>query len=272
MPLPRVVILLFLSLVFVLRALAQSMPTMNVVNRMTIIESRGIYGTVFSVDVDNREYWITAKHVLTGAKHPPYGTISDKLRSVRLLDTRSREERWSTVDMSVIDTGNDIDIVVLAPAKPQLQNPLPSVRATFEGVMLGADCEFLGYPSATKGVWSANGPDGKFQWMPFVKHCFLSSFEEQVTKAVMLDGFNNLGFSGGPVIYRTGRDQQIIAVISGIVTEPAEVIPSVATKKSTQRSLQSRKGKVDANSGFVVAYSIDAAINAIRKNPQGALR
>jgi hypothetical protein len=27
-------------------------------------------GTIFSIDVDGREYWITAKHILTGARHP----------------------------------------------------------------------------------------------------------------------------------------------------------------------------------------------------------
>lgn len=44
---------------------AQSPPTFNVLTRMTIVHARYGYGTTFSIDVDKREYWITAKHILT---------------------------------------------------------------------------------------------------------------------------------------------------------------------------------------------------------------
>ena len=88
----------------------------------------------------------------------------------------------------------------------------------------------------------------------------------------MLDGLNNPGFSGGPVIFRTGADQRIIAVISGFVTEPAEVIPAVAKATTEKKPAQHQKEKVEANSGFMVAYTIDPAVEAIRKNPIGPLR
>ena len=53
-------------------------PTGNILGRVLMVESRYFRGTTFSLDVDGREYWITAKHILTGAKHPPYGSIKSK--------------------------------------------------------------------------------------------------------------------------------------------------------------------------------------------------
>ena len=92
------------------------------------------------------------------------------------------------------------------------------------------------------------------------------------TRVLILDGVNNPGFSGGPVVYRTGPDQQILAVVSGIVTEPADVIPSLSGDKTAEKPPKHRKSKVDENAGFIVAYSIDTAIDAIKKNPVGPLR
>jgi hypothetical protein len=270
-PLSRLAILLSV-LALVSTAGGQSPPTNNVLTRMTIVQSNYGSATAFSIDVDSREYWITAKHVLTGAEHPPYGKITARSAVLRLLDPGAEHERWLSVNFSVLDTGKDIDIVVLAPPAPILQNPMPSVKTTAAGVLLGGDCEFLGYPSATRSAWSASLPEGKSYWMPYVKHCFVSSLPGRENTVLILDGVNNPGFSGGPVVYHTGPDQQIIAVISGIVTEPAEVIPSLAVSKPVKKPKQPRKEKVDANSGFIVAYSIDTAIEAIHKEPIGPLR
>jgi hypothetical protein len=216
-------------------AFAQSAPTNNVLSRMSIVKSNYGTGTAFSIDVDGREYWITAKHVLTGAKRPPYGTITTKKATLQILDPAAKNERWIPVNFSVLDVGKDIDIVVLAPPIPLLPNPLPSVKTTIAGVVLGGECEFLGFPSATGSAWSASFEEGKSYWMPYVKHCFISSLPGLATRVLILDGLNNPGFSGGPVIYRTGSEQQIIGVISSIVTEPSEVISSLATSKSVSR-------------------------------------
>jgi hypothetical protein len=272
MPLSRLWGALLLPLAFASITFAQSTPTNNVLTRMTIIKSRYGSGTAFSIDVDQREYWITAKHILTGAKHPPYGVVTRKSESLSLLDPGAQEERWTPVKFFVIDAGKDIDIVILAPPTPVLRNPLPSVKTTLGGTFLGGDCEFLGFPSATGSAWAAPMPDGKFYWMPYVKHCYVSSLPSVGTRVLVLDGVNNPGFSGGPVVSRTGPDQQIIAVVSGIVTEPSEVLPSLVPKKPPNASAQQRKEKVEANSGFIIAYAIDSAIEAIRKNPIGPER
>jgi hypothetical protein len=78
--------------------------------------------------------------------------------SLRILDPGAQGERWLPVNFSVIDTGNDIDVVVLAPPEPLLKNPLPSLSCWLAGMFLGGDCEFLGFPYG--GGWRANFDNG----------------------------------------------------------------------------------------------------------------
>ena len=258
-------------------ALAQpAAPTNNVLTRMTMVESHYGRGSTFSIDVDNREYWITAKHVLTGAEHPPYGSITAKSVSLRLLDPGGEGEQWIPVTFMVIDPGKDIDIVALAAPKPILANPLPSVPADLTGLILGGECEFLGFPYG--GGWRARYDNGQFR-MPFVKRCTVSALSQEDKPILVLDGINNNGFSGGPVIVNTGTNQRIVGVVSGYHTEPAEIVFS----SSASRNLKSKtsqcaapvphpRGTVNLNSGFIIAYGINYATDAIKKNPIGPLR
>ncbi len=258
-------------------ALAQpAPPTMNILTRTLMIESSHGRGSVFSIDVDEREYWITAKHVLTGAEHPPYGSITNKSVAVRILNPGAQGEEWLPVNFSVIDVGQGVDIVVLAAPQPILDKPVPSLTTTSAGVMMGADCEFLGYPFG--GGWRATWDNGHSYWMPFTKHCTVSTLTFGEPKIYVLDGINNKGFSGGPVVYHTGGDQKIIAVVSGYILEPAEIIssiqdkPVVLGKTSKKDAKPAGKGAVQMNSGFIIAYAISPAIEAIHRNPIGPLR
>lgn len=249
-------------------ALAQSAPpTNNVLTRMLMIESRYGRGSTFSIDVDGREYWITAKHILTGAEHPPYGSIRSKSASLSVLNPGAEGEQWLQMNFSVIDAGDDIDIAVLAPPRPLLENPLPSA-ATSAQVMLGGDCEFLGYPYG--GGWRARWEDGRSFWMPYVKHCTVSALFNGEPRVLILDGINNAGFSGGPVIYQTGPEQKIIGVVSGYHFEPTDVISSAV--KNIPVKKPGTRLKVNLNSGFIIAYDISYANEAIAKNPIGPLR
>jgi hypothetical protein len=252
----------------------QATPTFNILTRMTMIESHYGRGTTFSIDVDHREYWITAKHILTGAKHPPYGAVTSKSVLLSILDpTAQGPERWLPVNFSVIDAGKDIDIVILAPPNPLLKNPLPSIPAS-DSALIGGDCAFLGFPYG--GGWRGRFDNGQSYWMPFIKHCGLSALPDVEPKFMVLDGINNEGFSGGPVIYKTGPEQQVLAVISGYLQEPTDVFASATTKKvpakTSEPSKPVRRLRVNLNSGFIIAYSISYAMDAIHRNPIGPLR
>jgi|SRR5579863_7774833 len=266
----RGALLALLAFVGVLASAQQATPTTNILTRIVMVESSYGRGSTFSLDVDGREYWITAKHILTGARHPPYGAVPSKSVSLKILDPdASQEERWLTVEFSVIDPGNDIDIVVLAPPEPLLKNPIPSLPGDSTGIVLGGDCEFLGFPYG--GGWRAPFDNGRFFWMPFVKHCNVSALASNVEPRIwVLDGINNEGFSGGPVISRTGAEQKVFGVVSGYHLEPTEVVSSAAAKRPapTPRSHL----KVNLNSGFIIAYDISYAIQAIQKSPIGPTR
>lgn len=260
-------------------ALAQlASPTETVLYRVLMVESKYGRGSIFSLDVDRRKYWITAKHILTGAKHPPYRSITSKSVSLRILNPGAQGEQWLPVNFSVLDPGNDIDVVVLVPPEPLLDNPFPSVPADSDHVLLGGDCEFLGFPYG--GGWRAtfDRNRGSF-WLPYVKHCTVSTLATGEPRILVLDGINNAGFSGGPVIVRTGPEQKIIAVISGYLTEPTDVIPTAAgklapmkTSPNARKPARHSKGTVNVNSGFIIAFDIKYAVEAINKSPIGPLR
>jgi hypothetical protein len=266
---------------------ASAQPTANILTRISMVESAFVRGTVFSLDVDKREYWITAKHVLTGAEHPPYGTIKSKSERLRIL----QGEQWLTVEFSVLDPGEDIDIVVLAPPHLLLSNPLASLPPSQNGVMMGGNCQFLGYPYGEG--WPVKFNEGTLTWLPYVKNCGVSALPQGEKRYWTLDGINNVGFSGGPVTYLTGPQQQVFAVVSGYLTEPADVITSPlpgppappkppappqppAQRKSSQAKSAKEQGKtkqlVNVNSGFIIAFDIQYAIDAIHKSPIGPLR
>ena len=68
-----------LALLFFHTALAAAQSaalTYNVLIRVLMVRSQFDYGTILSIDVDQKEYWLTAKHGLTGAQHPPCGSFA----------------------------------------------------------------------------------------------------------------------------------------------------------------------------------------------------
>lgn len=261
-------------------------PTADALTRTFMVQTATERGTIFSIDVDGREYWITAKHLLKGLKHPPYGEFKEKSATVQILNPGVAKQQWLKETFTVIDPGNNIDILVLVPSQLLLDKPLP--LSVGENVPLGGDCEFLGFPYG--GGWSTT-IDGKFMWLPYMKHCTVSGRFQDSSKGSpdnaivwVLDGINNLGFSGGPMLYSTGAQQRVFAVVSGYQTEPAEVLPeapsipvptglpSNAPVSSAKKSKIAGKEVVNVNSGFIVAFDLSAAVKAIRKNPIGPMR
>jgi hypothetical protein len=122
-------------------------------------------------------------------------------------------------------------------------------------------------------------------WLPYIKHCTPSArLQEKGLEIWVLDGINNEGFSGGPVLYAAGANQEVFAVISGFHQEPLEVLPAPKPgEKQTSsippapelpgtKSKEPEKEIVNANSGFILAFDIGPAIKAIQDDPIGPLR
>jgi len=236
-----------------------------------MIQSKFFRGTAFSIDIDGREYWVTARHILTGAKKKPYGKVAENALELKLLnpgvkvlDPVGRGEEWISIKFTVLQPSTDVDVVVLVPANPIVPGGTKSPPANSIGLTFGGNCEFLGFPYG--GGWKGKFADGKMYWFPFTKHCTVSGMDQEA-RLWILDGINNIGFSGGPVILGTGDNLKIVAVVSGYIPEPAEVIRGTAKVGEAPT-----KDTVNLNSGFILAYDIEHAVDLIKKNPIGPLR
>jgi hypothetical protein len=292
----KALLLLSAVMFFSCRSFGQSAQvTVNALLRTFMIETNIGRGTTFSIDIDNREYWITAKHLFTGIKTGPAGVFTTKRVQANILSQvgdgdEGHDLHWETEAFTVIDPGKDIDILVLVPDHLLLGFGRDfNLTTGDEGIGFGGDCEFLGFPYG--GGWKTQMANPKlpgtntWMWLPFVKHCTVSAeLQEKGHGIWVLDGINNEGFSGGPVLFATGRNQKVFAVISGFHQEPLEVLPSPppgqeqassippSPKLPGGKSKKPEKEVVNANSGFIIAFEIAPAIKAIQGNPIGPLR
>jgi hypothetical protein len=113
---------------------------------------------------------------------------------------------------------------------------------------------FFGYPFEGLG---SHMNDGRL--IPFMKRGTMSAIVGTNPDAVLLfiDGFNNPGFSGGPIIFWSfsSRKYEIIGVVQGFRTDTAKAVIN-GVKIDTN---------ILVNSGILVGYSIKHAIQAIEK-------
>lgn len=220
------------------------MITANFIHRTFRIKCGESTGTGFTIDLENRQYLVTAKHVVRdfGPEQP--------------LEVFANGA-WTPVAAYLVGHGSeDIDVSVLAPHAPMSPPNLP-IEASSDGVVYGQDTYFLGFPY---GVLSTVEFAGTGYPLPLVKKALLSTFSGNV---YLLDGHNNPGFSGGPVIF--GRNQalptNVAAVVSGYRFSPEPVFLDQAATALTYRQ----------NTGIVIAYKIELALELVRENPIGAL-
>ncbi len=276
--LERCVTAIVMSTVCCFGVAAQSAhPTNNILFKTLMIKSKAEKGTMFSIEVDNREYWLTAKHILTGRKTGLAGEVKESSISVDVLDPIGEAIKWNTIQFAVIDPGKDIDIVVLVPNVKLQDIGIRSLRVSSEDFGMGHECSFLGYPFAT--TWTATFQNSTKYKMPFIKTCHISGIIRQPAAVLVLDGINNPGFSGGPVLYRTGAEQVVLGVIAGYHAEPGEVhsieVPDVPTAvqapDNKKQQATKKKDVVDLNTGIILAFMADVAVDAIKKNPIGRL-
>lgn len=82
---------------------------------------------------------------------------------------------------------------------------------------------------------------------------------------VYLDGHNNPGFSGGPVLVADGQAiPSVIGVISAYHFERKEV------KRHNRHGDSKTSDYVEENSGIVISYNLGSAIDHIKASPSGA--
>lgn len=232
---------------FMLHPSAQAEVTANVLTRIFQIRFGSNLGTCFTFDVGGRQYLITARHVVAGIKS------EDKIEIMR-------DGQWQFLAVKAFFPSPDfVDIVVLAPPF-QISSTLPLPPA--ESYMLSQDVYFLGFPY---GLYVDDKILNGGYPLPFVKKGVLAAFpnDEGGTPVLIIDGMNNPGFSGGPVVLKDSKsgNWSVASVISSYHVQDDRVL---LDGKGTPLSVRS-------NSGLIYSYGIMKALEVIKANPVGAI-
>ena len=220
-------------------------PTSNVLQRTFQLAFDGSQGTCFTVDCNNRQYIVTAKHLVK------------QIKATAIIQIR-HDESWKDCQVNLVGHCDEpIDISVLA-ADLQL-SPTHCLRMNPADIILGQEVYFLGFPyglNTNIGETNRNFP------IPFVKKAILSAMETKLD-LLFLDGHNNPGFSGGPVVFSQGQNPTDAFSVAGVISGyHASTLPVYQAGEATALVSQ-------YNTGIIHSYGIKHVIRLIDQNPIG---
>lgn len=165
----------------------------NVFANTLMLETTNRQGTGFTIDVDGRQYLITARHIVDGLG--PEGIV--KVGKFG----KANELVFALYTMKIFRCAGTTDIAVL----------IPPTRLTFGTTMefvdifqIGRNAFFVGFPFNMHGMQKKN-TESSYPF-PLVKQGVISGVQYEGTDNVdsdliLLDGYNVFGFSGSPVTY-----------------------------------------------------------------------
>lgn len=202
-------------------------------------------GTCFTVDVDSRQYIVTARHLVSTIGESGTVTILKDRREVR-------------VPVQLVGHGKGgADVSVLA--APLQLSPTHRLLTTTAGMAIGQDVCFLGFPY---GLATDVGSINRHFPIPLIKRAIVSGMVME-SDTLLLDGHNNRGFSGGPIVYYQRNDPSgdptAVGVVSGFryAWEPVY-------EGEDQTGLRYKH-----NTGIVLGYGIKHVTDLIVENPIG---
>ena len=237
------------------RAGTEPLITSNVIHRTFHIKWMLSSGTAFTIDHGNKQYVVTARHVVEGLKSGD---------SIEIF----HDNQWKSLVVDVVGVGEDaIDVAVLA-CSIRL-SPSHALLASSKGLVLGQGITFLGYPFG----WDAGGEQlNRGAPLPFVKAGIVSAMELGDVNRIFLDAHGNRGFSGGPVLFVLhGKRNNELRVAGVISYYPIPTLLPVVDRDGDTINDESGApvAYVKENPGFVVAFDIRHAIELIDMNPIG---
>jgi hypothetical protein len=215
------------------------MITFNIIERVIWIKFGNTCGTAFTFDIGNRRFIVTAKHIV---------------KNISNLDKISifRNNTWNPIDVELIENAKEpIDISVLSPKEKITVDH--SIIET-EEYYYGEDIFFLGFPL---GVYSDFTMIGLDLPVPLIKKGIISIVQKKEGAiTVLIDGHNNPGFSGAPVVKMNNGIVELISVISGY--------------KINEQKLFMEKAETDyyvkENTGIIVSYGFVHAREIMIRN------
>ncbi len=199
-------------------------------------------GTCFTVDINNKQYFVTAKHVVED--------INDG-DTISIFQNGS----WKNGKVELTGHSENSDVTVFS-LKTFIQGNYMQNKS--DGLIFGQDLYFLGFPY---GLKSEVGELNRDFPLPLIKKATLSAIIPEAGNCLLLDGLNNPGFSGGPVIFKENNtnNYSICGIISGYRFELVETIID-----GQPTPIQAK-----TNTGIIIAYGIENALQLIKANPNG---
>jgi len=213
--------------------------TANVWTRVFFLKVGSNAGTAFTVERGGKQYLVTAKHLVSG--------LPSRDAAIQIF----KDQSWDDHIVSIVYPQNpDVDMAVLTSRKA-FPGTL-ELEPTMEGIMLSQDVFFLGFPHGmtTVSVWGGYP-------LPLVKRGIISAldYKDKSRIIIYVDGFNNPGFSGGPIVFSVGNTNKfrIAGVVSGYRYEKDKVYmgPNITDYA------------VLSNTGILIGHSIQHAVEVM---------
>ena len=209
------------------------------------IRANGMQGTSFIIEENSRRYLITAKHI---GQH-----ISDSVEM-------EWENGWLTIPIQIVGHSDDDTTVAYCELDlARMLLPKWSPPPILPNLALGEAVRFYGFPL---GMNTSRGKSTVP--VPLVKQGIISGFygKDQLSEdsSFWIDGHNNPGFSGGPVVSIRNGVYSVSGVISGYHSYTEPVLAS--------DQQQTEMGRVQLNTGIIRAENIRGAIDIIFQHGQ----
>ncbi|MBK8516556.1 MAG: trypsin-like peptidase domain-containing protein [Saprospiraceae bacterium] len=242
--------LILLNLLLVNISNGQSYMTSEILNKVFKISldtTSNQTATGFLVEDNGEIFMVTARHVFP----------STFLSNIKSRIYVKEDNKWNYMDGTLFHHNNSkVDISIIRVFEGQKTSIKNDFNLSYKNLIYGDEGYILGFPyNLSTDIWDREFP------LPLIKRVINSgTIIEDGIQLIFLDGHNNPGFSGGPIVFKNhsksnGHMWQIVGVISAYVTQNNDLITPLG------------KMKYHENSGIVIGYSSDhikAIINQTR--------
>ena len=212
------------------------------IHRVFQVRSGSSQGTAFALDVDGRQYLVSALHVVE---------YSTNTASIDIF----YNDKWVTFTITVVGIDFDNDIAVLALNVNIVTSPA-HIHVAFDGFGLGQQVFILGYPLGVRGQTFSSGFP-----LPIVTKGIIAASASE--RGVYISVSAPPGFSGGPVYFAQLK--------TGAITLMAVVIAELSYDVSVKNAEGTEIGKVAMASNITERVSIYRVISIIHGKPIGFL-
>jgi hypothetical protein len=247
----RRLLLVLLHIIIGIVSKAQKFPDKEILQRIIYIKVGNNCGTGFVAIYKNKSYLITAAHLF------------DSRADIQKLEIR-QDTSWKLVDCKVyFSTNKKVDAAVLS------SKLLDDVH---KGIYFGDSSTifafgdigfFFGYPFGY-GSPDHENVNGGFP-LPIIKRATLAGdYDFDGVNYFLLDGFNNPGFSGGPVLFHStnpnkGDSLFLIGVVKGYLPQ----YDTIYIRKSQHPIIKKAKLPYKENSGIFAATEVQYVVEII---------